>query len=101
MMTYMVLIPVIVMISSIPVSVAGLGVQEGLFPFFFGLPKVGVGANEAAMLAFMFRFGGSFVWVVPGWVMLLLWRGRRRNVGEVAEAAMETTKETVPVKEGG
>ncbi|GEM_PF-3233311 len=97
MTTYLVLIPVIVMISSIPISVAGLGVQETMFPFFFGLPGIDVGANEAAMLAFMFRFGGSFLWVVPGYVVLLLWRGQPA-VGKVAEEALA---ETMPTEEAG
>lgn len=93
LMTYMVLVPVIVMISSIPISVAGLGVQESLFPFFFGLPGLGVGANEAAMLAFLFRFGSSFLWVIPGWVLLLLWRGRP-SVSTVEESALGVRKGT-------
>ena len=92
--SYLLLVPVIVLVSSIPISVAGLGVQEAMFPFFFGLPGVGVPANEAGMLAFMFRFCSWFLWVIPGYVFLLLWRDRP-TVAAVAEDAASDEPETV------
>lgn len=87
--SYMLLVPVILMISSIPVSVAGLGVQETMFQLFFGLPGIGLSLNVASMLAFLFRILGSFIWVIPGYLFLVLWRDRP-SLEAVQESMMET-----------
>src|SRR5262249_19405295 len=44
-----ILVPIIILVTRLPISFGGLGVQEGLFVALFGL--VGVSASEAFLLS--------------------------------------------------
>jgi hypothetical protein len=81
---FLVFVPVIVMISAIPVSVSGWGVQEAVYQVFFG--TVGVGATEAITLSFVYRLCAAVIWSLPGGLILMLLKDRA-SVKE-AEAAL-------------
>ncbi|GJL66282.1 MAG: hypothetical protein NPIRA05_12530 [Nitrospirales bacterium] len=76
---YVLFIPIILLISMIPISIAGLGVQEGAFVYFFSL----TGANPTSILtlALVLRFLLVLA-VLPGGVLYLregLWKNSKLN----------------------
>jgi len=83
---FLVLVPVIMMITAIPVSVAGWGVQEAVFQMFFGM--VGVAATEAITLSFVYRLCAAVLWSLPGGVVLMLSRDRA-GLDEMTRAMSE------------
>lgn len=52
---YFIFVPVIMIVSALPISAGGLGVMEGLFVQFFTLPGVGATATGALALCLLFR----------------------------------------------
>ncbi|MCH7824029.1 MAG: flippase-like domain-containing protein [Acidobacteria bacterium] len=68
---YLVLVPVTILISLIPISLAGLGVREGAFVYFFS--RVGMSESMAFSLSLL-MFGLTLVlWVIGA---ALYWRDR-------------------------
>lgn len=65
------LVPIVILASAIPVSIAGWGLREGTLVFGFGL--LGVGHSDAALVSIAFgllflAFGllGGLVWLIRG-----------------------------------
>lgn len=61
---YFLFIPVISTIAALPISISGLGVNEGLYVYCFGL--VGVAEPSALAISLMARFV-IIIWSLPGW----------------------------------
>ena len=77
---FLVFVPVIIIISAMPISLAGWGVQEAVFQVFFG--SVGVGPTEAVTLSFIYRLSYAVLWSLPGGAVLML-KKDRASVDEV------------------
>jgi glycosyltransferase 2 family protein len=76
--THCSLIPIIMIISSLPIAPAGIGVGEYAFQYFYG--TVGVAQSEATALSLTYRFT-TIVISLFGGVLLLL--DRRRVLTDV------------------
>jgi uncharacterized protein (TIRG00374 family) len=68
---YFLLIPIVAILASIPISVSGWGVGEALYASFFGL--IGVGSSQAVALSVLLRFTfilwgllGGIMYIFPG-----------------------------------
>ena len=68
---FIALVPTIFILLKIPISIQGIGVQEGLFIFFFSL--AGMASTDAFSLAFILRVGawtlalmGAFIYISNG-----------------------------------
>jgi len=85
----LILVPPVMLISMVPISIAGWGVREGAMVSAFGL--VGLGAADALALSIVFGVIVSLVGV-PGGVIWALTRPKR------AEPAEETVAEAPAVK---
>jgi uncharacterized membrane protein YbhN (UPF0104 family) len=72
------LIPIIMIISSLPLAPAGIGVGEAAFSYFYGL--VGVAGPEATALSLTYRFTTIVISLFGG---LLLLTGRRGEFATV------------------
>ncbi|WP_447968832.1 lysylphosphatidylglycerol synthase transmembrane domain-containing protein [Nitrospira sp. M1] len=76
---YVLFIPIISLISMIPISIAGLGVQEGAYVYFFSL--TGTNATIILTMALVLRFLLIFA-VLPGGILYLregLWKNSKLN----------------------
>jgi len=76
---YILFIPIISLISMIPISIAGLGVQEGAFVYFFSL--TGTNSTTILALALVQRFL-LIIAVLPGGFLYLrdgLWKKSPQN----------------------
>jgi uncharacterized protein (TIRG00374 family) len=82
----LILVPPVMLISMVPISIAGWGVREGAMVSAFGL--VGLGATDALALSIVFGLIVSLVGV-PGGVIWALTRPKRgaAATGEVAPGA--------------
>ena len=87
---YFLFIPIISIISALPISISGLGVSEQLYVYCFGL--VGAVSEGALALALMARLI-LVLWSLPGWYFYM-------TMGElkVSEEAMEEEIKTIEQK---
>jgi len=76
---FLVVMPIIWLTLMIPISIAGFGVREGAFAFFF--TKVGVSVEDALLLSLLF-FGMSMVVALTGGI-IYGWGGYRKRSGQV------------------
>jgi hypothetical protein len=68
----LVLVPLIVLFLTLPISIAGWGVREGAMVALFG--AVGVPATAALALSILYGVAGIIV-TLPGLIFLIAWRG--------------------------
>jgi glycosyltransferase 2 family protein len=61
--------PISIVVTLLPISFGGLGVQEGLWVYLFG--RIGIGAEQAITLSLTFTLLG-WILSLPGSVILLL-----------------------------
>jgi len=66
---YFLLVPIIAMITSLPILPAGWGVGEAAYVFGFSL--VGVPATQAITLSVVYRISHNIFWGLPGGVMFM------------------------------
>lgn len=66
---YFILVPIISMITSLPILPAGWGVGEAAYVFGFAL--VGVPATQAITLSVVYRISHNIFWGLPGGVMFM------------------------------
>ena len=71
--SYFTFVPIILVGTALPISVAGWGVGEGLFIYIFG--QMGVEAARATALSIMYRLT-ALVWSLPGLGFFMLMKGR-------------------------
>jgi hypothetical protein len=68
--------PIIFIITAIPISIGGWGVQEGAYAELFGL--AGVAPNEAIALSLLLKVG-LLVVSIPGGLLFAAGAARRRT----------------------
>lgn len=69
------IVPMVVAISALPISPAGLGVRENLFVQILALPAIGVAATPALSLSLL-GLAGSLIWSLMGGIVYVLFRHR-------------------------
>jgi uncharacterized membrane protein YbhN (UPF0104 family) len=67
------IVPMVVAISALPISPAGLGVRENLFVQILALPAIGVAATPALSLSLL-GLAGSLAWSLVGGVVYVLFK---------------------------
>lgn len=72
--TFYLLVPLVIVVSMIPISIGGLGVREGTMIYLFG--KVGVDPASALGLSLTVFFI-NILSSLPGGLIFALWRARR------------------------
>lgn len=92
------LMPLVILISMIPISIAGWGVREAAMVTIFGF--VGVPSTEALSLSVLFGLA-VLLGGLPGGVVWLVWRGSGRSVGRNLESVDENPSPAVANREKG
>jgi len=67
---YFIYVPLITVVTFLPFSIAGIGVREALFIFFFTRPEVGLSEQQAVSLSLLF-FTSGIIATIPGLVIFL------------------------------
>ena len=80
-LNYFIYVPIITVITFLPVSIAGIGVREVLFVAFFCRPEIGLEEHVALSLSLMF-FSMGIVATLPGAVVYLFTGMGRKKGGE-------------------
>jgi len=78
----LVIVPMIVCVSALPVTPSGLGVRENLYVWMLGVPGIGVEATEALSLSLL-AYAGFLAWSVVGGIVYMT-RRKREHLGEIA-----------------
>lgn len=73
----LVVVPMIVCISALPITPSGLGVRENLYVLVLAVPDIGVGATDALSLSLL-AYAGFLAWSVIGGVVYITRKGRDR-----------------------
>jgi uncharacterized protein (TIRG00374 family) len=81
-------LPIVWLLTTLPISMSGLGVREGAFAFFFG--QVGVSSDEAVALGLLFYSLRVLTGLVGGLIFL------RMSVGAYLRKRREGTKAATP-----
>jgi len=79
------IVPVVIFLSSIPITPNGLGVRENLYVWMLTVPVIGVSATGALTLSLL-AFGGSLLWSLVGGVVYIGFR-KKHHLAEVAHEA--------------
>ena len=87
---YATFIPIIFALSSLPISMGGLGVRESLYGVLLG--SVGAAVNQAVLVSLLFWFS-SLVWALPGGVLYAL-RKDTMTAHEMEEQMESTDSES-------
>jgi uncharacterized protein (TIRG00374 family) len=66
---FFVFVPIIVVLTMLPISVAGIGIREGAFVYFFS--KAGMSTSEAFTLAILI-YVLVIISIIPGYVIYLM-----------------------------
>lgn len=83
-MSWLVIVPIIVCLSALPIAPSGLGVRENLYVLMLGAGGAAVEAKAALSLSLL-AFAGSLVWSVIGGIVYIGKRERDR-LSEIANA---------------
>jgi uncharacterized membrane protein YbhN (UPF0104 family) len=79
LVTYFVIVPPAILLTVIPISLAGWGIREGVMVTLFAM----IGADKAAVLALSILYGLTLIIVsLPGFVMYLSARQRSSSISE-------------------
>jgi len=73
----MVLMPPVMLVTTLPISIAGWGVREGAMVAAFAM--VGVQADDALALSFLFGVT-SIIFALPGGVLWLLMTDKKIDI---------------------
>ncbi len=71
----LVIVPIIICISALPITPSGLGVRENLFVFMLADPSINVAATPALSLSLL-AYAGSLFWSLVGGVVYLMFKER-------------------------
>lgn len=77
------IVPVIIVISGLPVTPNGLGVRENLYVWLLAVPEIGVGATQALSLSLL-SYAGNLVWSILGGAIYVTFK-RRHHLAEVVQ----------------
>ncbi len=83
---FMVVIPVIFLLSMLPVSINGIGVRENLFVYFFA--KVSVSPEKSLAIAWM-AFVMILVYALIGGLIYMLRKGDKESITEIVQEEEE------------
>lgn len=84
----LVIVPVVVCISALPISPNGLGVRENLYVLMLGVTEIGVDSTAALSLSLL-AYAGSLVWSVVGGIVYIS-RKERDHLAEITETQSTT-----------
>ena len=87
-----ILIPPVILVTTLPISIAGWGVREGAMVGAFGL--VGVSPESALVLSILFGLSAVVV-SLPGGILFLAEGGSSRELEEAEQAADEGAEEAM------
>jgi glycosyltransferase 2 family protein len=76
------IVPIIVCISSLPITPSGLGVRENLYVLMLAVPEIGVDSTRALALSLL-AYAGFLLWSIIGGIVYL-GRRDRDNLAEIA-----------------
>lgn len=93
----LVIVPIIICISALPITPSGLGVRENLFVFMLADPSIAVAATPALSLSLL-AYAGSLFWSLVGGVVYLLFK-ERHHLGEEDLTVHKETERGQPEKE--
>ena len=79
---FMVVIPVIFLLSMLPVSINGIGVRENLFVYFFA--KVSVSPEKSLAIAWM-AFVMILFYALIGGLIYMLRKGEKETISEIVD----------------
>jgi uncharacterized protein (TIRG00374 family) len=79
---FMVVIPVIFLLSMLPVSINGIGVRENLFVYFFA--KVSVSPEKSLAIAWM-AFVMILFYALIGGVIYMVRKGEKESISEIVD----------------
>jgi hypothetical protein len=85
-------VPVIICISALPVTPNGLGIRENLYVLMLAVPEINIPATSALSLSLL-AYAGSLLWSLFGGLVYLFLRDRQH--------LDEVTQETAPGNESG
>lgn len=80
----LVIVPVIICISALPITPSGLGVRENLYVWMLAAPEIAVGATEALSVSLL-AYAGSLFWSLIGGLIYVTFK-QRHHLAEVAAA---------------
>lgn len=89
---YFIFFPVISMVSTIPITIAGWGVGERSYQFFF--ESVDVSAGHGLALSVLYRISSIFIWSLPGAVLLAV--GGKPTSAQVEEELAREASDEAP-----
>jgi len=84
----LVIVPIIICISALPVTPSGLGVRENLFVFMLADPSIAVAATPALSLSLL-AYAGSLFWSLVGGVVYMMFKEKHH----LAETELDVNKE--------
>jgi hypothetical protein len=87
----LVIVPVIICISALPITVSGLGVRENLYVWMLAAPQIAIGATEALSLSLL-AYAGSLFWSLIGGLTYVTFKARHHLADVVATETTETTE---------
>jgi len=67
---FLIYVPMIIIITTIPISIAGIGIREGAFIYFFS--KVGVSDSDSFALSLLVFLSWFFISIIPGSLIYIL-----------------------------
>jgi uncharacterized membrane protein YbhN (UPF0104 family) len=82
----LVIVPIIICISALPITPSGLGVRENLFVLMLAVPEINVDPTKALSLSLL-TFAGGLVWSVVGGFVYVAMRDREHLSEVTGDAA--------------
>jgi uncharacterized protein (TIRG00374 family) len=73
---FLIIYPIILLISKIPITIAGIGVHEGLLVFY--LTEMGFSGGNAVLLGLLMRLMQIII-LIPGGIFYLYWKRKLDN----------------------
>jgi hypothetical protein len=77
-------VPIIICVSALPVTPNGLGIRENLYVLMLAVPEINTPATSALSLSLL-AYAGSLIWSLGGGVVYLLLRDRQ-HLDEVTQS---------------
>lgn len=84
----LVIVPIIICISALPITPSGLGIRENLFVLMLAVPEFNIAAKQALSISLLTYAGGLFWSIVGGLVYVSL--RERQHLEEITDSAPNT-----------
>ncbi len=85
------IVPVVIFLSSIPITPNGLGVRENLYVWMLAVPEIGVSPAGALTLSLL-AFGGSLLWSLVGGLVYVGFKRKHKLSGVLPSTAGNLTE---------